>query len=387
MRGSILAARVSMKSKMAADRLTAALLAVACATAGGCRGAADDAAPGLERFEYSTEKMATSFRFVCYAPASEQADEAARAVFARVDEIEQELSDWRETSEVAALRRACAGGPAGPLPASADLVKLLEIARRVAVASDGAFDVTVGPLVELWRRARRREELPSDQELAAARTHVGFRNVDLDAAQRTVTFRIGGVRLDFGGIAKGFAADEMVKVAAAHGVPIALAAAGGDLAVGDPPPGAQGWRIGLAELGDDSDGSEDERPDPSARRPAVLLVLSHAAVSTSGDEWRSVEIGGIRHSHIVDPRTGLGLTRRVLTTVTAPDGATADALATATSVVGPERALDLVARFAGSEARVVTLEDGRAIACASPGFARMMRDASSNDSETGDVRP
>lgn len=388
-----------MKSKIAADRLAAASLALASALVSGCR--SDDAdvapaaapgavretaAPALERFEFSTEKMATSFQFVCYANSREQAVAAALAAFARVDEIEQELSDWRETSEVAELRRACANGPAGPLPVSADLARVLEVAQRISAESDGAFDVTVGPLVELWRRARRREELPGESEISAARARVGYQQVELDAAQRMVSFKTAGIRLDFGAIAKGFAADEMVKVAAVHGVPIALAAAGGDIAAGDPPPGAEGWRIALAELGDESDESNESSSEPPPH-PATLLVLSHAAVSTSGDEWRSFEIGGVRYSHIVDPRTGMGLTRRVLSTVVAPDGATADALATATNVAGPERALELVARFAGSEARIVTLENGTPIACASPGFARMMRAATSTASETGDERP
>jgi thiamine biosynthesis lipoprotein len=395
-----------MKSKIAAAPLAATSIAFAIAFGGaaisGCRSGESDlapaaarevAAPELERFEFSTEKMATSFRLVCYAKSREQAVAAALAAFARVDEIEQELSDWRETSEVAELRRACATAPAGPLPVGADLVKVLDVAQRISAASEGAFDVTVGPLVELWRRARRREELPGEAEIAAARAHVGYRQVELDSAQRTVTFKTAGIRLDFGAIAKGFAADEMVKVAAAHGVSIALAAAGGDIAAGDPPPGAEGWRIALAELGGESNDSSEKIPDESfdetaaapAPRPASLLVLSHAAVSTSGDEWRSFEVAGVRYSHIVDPRTGMGLTRRVLTTVVAPDGATADALATATNVVGPDRGLALVARFAGSEARIVTLENGTPIACASPGFARMMRAASST--ETGDERP
>jgi FAD:protein FMN transferase len=396
-----------MKSNRAADRLAASLMAVLCALGGelssGCRGgtpdattdgAADASATKLERFEFETEKMATSFRLVCYAPTHEQAEAAADAAFARVDEIEQELSDWRETSEVAALRRACAEGPAGPLPVSADLAAVLQVAQRVSAESDGAFDVTVGPLVELWRRARRREELPTEAEIANARAHVGFHYVAFDAAQRTVTFEIGGIRLDFGAIAKGFAAQEMVEVAARHGITSALAAAGGDIAVGAPPPGTEGWHIGLVDLEGDANGTSnetaDERRDVSGddppKRPAELLVLSHAAVSTSGDAFRSFEIAGVRYSHVVDPRTGMGLTRRVLSTVVAPDGATADALATATDVVGPERALALVARFAGSEARIVTLENGTPRACTSPGFARMMRGTSS-PAETGDPRP
>jgi thiamine biosynthesis lipoprotein len=341
----------------------------------GCKGTAQapspapapDLPPPLARFEFSTEKMATELKIVCYAATHDAAATAVLAAFLRVDEIEQELSDWRESSEVAGLRRACANGPAGPLPASADLVAVLQVAQRVAAESNGAFDVTVGPLVELWRRARRREELPGDAALRDARARVGFENVEFDAAQRTVTFKIGGVRLDFGGIAKGFAADAVLQVLAAHGITRALAAAGGDIAVADPPPDSDGWRIELAGL--DVDTGADDGPPP----PRTLLSLAHAAVSTSGDTWRYVEIDGVRYSHVVDPRTGMGLTRRVLSSVVAPDGATADALATATDVVGPELGLALVARFAGSEARIVTLENGRPRACASPGFARMMR--------------
>ncbi len=353
--------------KAAIDAVLGAAVAVALLALGGCA-----AAPS--RFEYSRPSMGTEFRIVLYAESRARADQAAAAAFARIDELDARLSDWRDDSELADLARRSAAPssivPTGPIRASDDLWRVLLVAQEISKRSDGAFDVTVGPLVQLWRRAKRQGELPAEAALAAARAATGFQKLRLDAAAHTVEFAVGGMRLDLGGIAKGDALDQALAVLREQGIERALVDGGGDVAASAPPPGESGWIVALAEL----DGSA----------PRVALRLAHAALATSGDTERYVEIGGRRFSHIVDPRTGLGLERRTLASAIARDGATADALATAVSVVGPERFRRLVDGDEGADgvggaaARVVTSESGTATACASAGWPPMMPAPSSD---------
>lgn len=267
--------------------------------------------------------MGVQARIVLYAPDEAVARKAARAAFDRIAALEDVMSDYRPGSEV---RRLCVQPAGTPVPVSADLFAVLERAVWLSRLSDGAFDVTVAPVVQLWRTARRSGRLPSEAARRAALARVGWRHVRLDAAARTVTLGRSGMQIDLGGIAKGYAIDQALAVLQAHGVERALVELGGDMVVGAPPPGEPGWRIRVAYA--------DE-----AHR---WQILSHAAVSTSGDTEQFVEIDGRRYSHVVDPRTGLGLTTRVAATVVAPDAFTSDGLATMLTVLGREQGLSLV---------------------------------------------
>lgn len=197
--------------------------------------------------------------------------------------------------------------------------------------SDGAFDITVGPLVQVWRRARRQRELPTAEVVAEAKARVGWQKVVLDPRGRTAKLLVPGMRLDFGSIAKGRALDEALRVLRAHGITRALVTGSGDMAIGDPPPDRTGWRIELAPL------------DAPGAPPTRFLSLRNCGFATSGDLFQHVELGGKRYSHIVDPRTGLAMTDHSLVTVIARDCVTANSLSTTTCVVGPERGLTLVA--------------------------------------------
>ena len=167
--------------------------------------------------------------------------------------------------------------------------------------------MTVGPVVRLWRRARRQKELPSPQALRQAEDLVGYKFVRLDAEHQAVELLKKGMAIDLGGIAKGYAMDEALAVLQRHGITRALVEAGGDMRLGDPPPGRSGWRVGIPPL-----------DDPQAE-PVSYLEVSRVAVSTSGDMMQYVEIGGKRYSHIVDPRTGMALTDHCRVMVVGPD--------------------------------------------------------------------
>jgi thiamine biosynthesis lipoprotein len=249
------------------------------------------------------------------------------------------MSDYRSTSELMQLC-AKAGGP--PVPVSPELFYVLEKAVAVSRLSDGAFDVTVGPVVRLWRRCRRTQRLPEPDQLAAARALVGYQNIRLDAAKRTVQLLKPGMQLDLGGIAKGYTADEALKVLQAHGIDRALVAAGGDIAVSGPPPDQpRGWSIAIAPA------------DESERNAPPTLFLHDGAVSTSGDAEQHVVIDGRRYSHIVDPRTGIGLTDPITATVVARRGIDADSLTKVVSVLGPERGLKILESLPNVSARAL----------------------------------
>jgi thiamine biosynthesis lipoprotein len=290
----------------------------------------------LQRYEFQRPEMGLPFRIVLHAPDGTTATNAAEAAFARIAELNSILSDYEEGSELSRLSRSSGSGQA--VAVSPDLWQVLAKSEEVSRASDGAFDLTVGPFVQLWKRARRQRELPTTHQIATARASVGWRYVELDAARHTALLRVPHMRLDPGGIAKGYALDEAAKVLRARGVDRFLVSGGGDMVAGEPPPGQRGWRVEV--------GVFDTTNAPSPR----FVSLRNYALATSGDVFQRAEIGGVRYSHIVDPHTGLGLTDHSLVTMLAPTGITADALSKVVSVLGPERGLPRLKSFPGVEA-------------------------------------
>ena len=299
----------------------------------------------LMRFEFSQPHMGTQFRIVLYASDAGIARAASTAAFRRIAELDDAMSDYKPTSELMQLG-ARAGGP--PVTVSEDLFRVLTAAQDLAGRSDGAFDVTVGPVVQLWRRARRRHELPDLGRLAKALELVGYQKLRLDPKARTAQLLKPGMLLDLGGIAKGYAADEALATLKRYGIESALVAGGGDIAVGGPPPGKRGWRIAIAPLEPQSGRPTARSRIENPKSKIQNLLLRDAAVSTSGDAEQHVEIGGARYSHIVNPKTGMALTGRSSVTIVAPNCTTSDGLATAASVLGPERGLELVKATAGA---------------------------------------
>ena len=286
----------------------------------------------LTRFEFEKPQMGVPFRIVMYAPSKEVASSAADAAFARVSRLNDIMSDYDYDSELSRLGRTSGEKVA----VSDELWTILRKSQEFSKASHGAFDVTVGPYVQLWRKARRERQLPSAEAIEKARRRIGYTNMVLKS--RTVELKVLDMRLDLGAIGKGFAADEALRVLKSRGIKHAFAAASGDMALGDAPPGEQGWKIQLLE-------AQDERGQ-------TFLILKNCGVATSGDLFQFVEIDGKRYSHIVDPRTGVGLTDRSLVTVVAKDGTTADALSTTISVMPQGEGLKLARRY-GAQAREI----------------------------------
>jgi thiamine biosynthesis lipoprotein len=300
------------------------------------------AAPPLTRYTFSERHMGTTFKIMVYAPDEATAKRGARAAFARIAQLDGIMSDYRPTSELMQLSRKAVGKP---VKVSDELFFVLAKSKELSEKSGGAFDVTVGPVVKLWRRARKGKRLPDPEELAAARALVGYKMMKLDPKAHTVELARAGMQLDLGAIGKGYAGDEAVKVLKGAGLSRVLVAAAGDIVAGDAPPGADGWVVGIAPL-----------TDPEGK-PERYVLLNNSAVSTAGDVEQFVENDGKRYSHIVDPHTGMGILGRFSVTVTAKNGLTSDGLDTTVAVLGPQRGLRLVEETPGAAVLFVRKTD------------------------------
>ncbi len=293
----------------------------------------------LTRFEYDEPHMGTKFRIVLYAADRAKADQAAKAGFARVTQLNAIMSDYLDSSELMLLCKKFEAKSVDPVYVGDDLFYVLKKAEEASKLSEGAFDVTVRPLVVLWRQARRTQRLPAADELGAAKALVGYEKIELDEKRQTVKLKTTGMQLDLGGIAKGYAADEVLKILKKHHVENALVAAGGDIAVAGTPPGSNGWKVDIAPL----PGSKEKR----------TLQLKDAAVSTSGDAEQFVVIDGVRYSHIVDPRTGLGVIGRQSVTVIARHGIVADSTTKLATILPPDKALAIIEKMEGVATLIV----------------------------------
>jgi thiamine biosynthesis lipoprotein len=334
---------------------TTCFLALGLAVLASLRCVAGPSEP-LVRYEFQRPEMGVPFRIVLYAGSQTNAARAAEAVFKRVERLNSIMSDYDADSELSRLSRTSGQGQEEPV--SDDLWFVLRRAQELAERSGGVFDVTVGPYVLLWRRARRLHELPDPAKLAQVRQAVGYQHVRLDSGRHAVELLVPNMRLDLGGIGKGYAVDEALKVLRREGVERALVEAGGDMGVGQPPPGKTAWRIELSSV--------DATNAPAAR---FLLLKSHA-ISTSGDLYQRLEIDGKRYSHIIDPRTGIGLTDHSVVNVVAPDGITADSLTKVVSVLGPEQGLKFIEQIPGVAARAMRDIGGKIEVSESSGFAQ-----------------
>jgi thiamine biosynthesis lipoprotein len=261
--------------------------------------------------------MATTFRISCYAADRAVAEKAADACFARIAGLNQIFTDYDPTSE---LMRLCAPDAMYPMAVSPAMLDLLHRSIELARITDGAFDPTCGHLSQLWRRARRQGKLPPTERLQSAIAATDWQRITLDKNSSQASLQPGTL-LDLGAVIQ----------------------AGGDTAVGDAPPGKPGWEIKLRTFS--GPGDEDS---------LTTLVLANRAVSTSGDLYQYTEIAGIRYSHIISPKTGLGLTERIACSVIAPDCTSSDALATAMCVLGQEQGKKLAATLPDVEVRFTT---------------------------------
>ena len=291
---------------------------------------------------YQKPRMGTLFTIRLWAvPAdSQKAGAAADSAFEEISRLNSILSDYELNSELLLVTQQPKNVWS---PVSDDFLKVLTLSHKLAAATDGAFDVTAGPHIRNWRLSKRDRRLPRPDRIQDAFSKTGYQKLAIDHKNKAVKFAVDGMRLDLGGIAKGYAADAALAILIKQGFPQAIVAGSGDIVAGDPPPDhPEGWAIGIRSL--DMEDSE---------KLTDTVLLSHSAVSTSGDTQQFLDIDGLRYSHIVDPKTGLGLTERIGVTIIGPNAVTTDSTATAVSVMGKKRGLAYVEKQVGIECLIV----------------------------------
>ena len=242
--------------------------------------------------------------------------------FDEVDRIDRLMSHYKADSPLSRLNREAARHPVAVEP---ELFAFIADAMRYNRESDGAFDITVGPLMKAWGFFGGEGHMPSAEELAAARRHVGAAHIILNPSDQTIAFDEPGVELDLGGIAKGYAVDRVVGLLRQREVAAALVSAGGSTIYGlGAPPGHEGWNVAIQ--------------DPIDRRNAALTVtLKDRALSVAGSSEKSFESDGVTYSHIMDPRSGRPVQGMLSVAVLARTGTAGDALDDALFVMGAAR--------------------------------------------------
>ena len=220
------------------------------------------------RYSFEKGMMGSPFKLVFYAKNDSIANIAAQSAFKRIEKLNEILSDYRDGSEINLL--SAQSGSGKWIPVSDDLFNILAISQDISKKTDGAFDATLGPVVQMWRHATRKGIFPQETEIREAMSRTGYTKLKLDPKTKKVFLSQKGMRLDIGGLGKGFAAEEAVKVLQSFGIKSVMMDAGGKIVLTGPPPGSEGWNITI------SNGSDSLK----------TMALSNVALATSGPTYR-----------------------------------------------------------------------------------------------------
>lgn len=298
----------------------------------------------VKRYTFSQPKMGSPFGIILYAPDSVTATTAAQQSFALVDSLNTIFSDYADSSELNKL--SATAGSDSFVRVSPLLYKIIFDSKKSWKKSKGAFDITIGTLSHLWRTARREKRFPAPDEIQVAKSKTGFEKVIIDTLNLRVKLLQKGMQLDLGGIAKGFIAQQVIDFLLSKNITSALIDAGGDIACSNAPPEKNGWTIGI------------NIPEQTDELLNNTITLNNKSVATSGDVYQYMEHNGKKYSHIIDPQTGYGVTFQRNVTVIANDGATADWLATACSILPVKKAKRLAKQYKASLI-IATIHNGK----------------------------
>ncbi len=258
-----------------------------------------------------------------------------------IEMIQQTMNDRDENSELSKLN---ATAFEQEVKVSPELFTVLQAAKEYSILSGGAFDVTIGPEVQLWRTMQQTGTPPTSEQIEQARFRVGYEKMILNPETQTVQFELAGMRLDLGGIAKGYAIDLAIEAMKQNGAMGGMVDIGGDIrCFGHSPTRGNNWLIGLQ--------------NPRKEKLITKLKLTDYAVATSGDYRRFIEINGKKQGHILNPATADSAEELISISIVAPTAMQADALATAVAVMGRQRGLDLIESLDGIEAFVITAKN------------------------------
>jgi thiamine biosynthesis lipoprotein len=286
--------------------------------------------------------MDTIIEITAYGPNAEKGVKAAFAEFKRIHDLS---NNFDANSQVSVVNQ---NAGKSKVVVDSDLINMVQHSNELSDKLDGVFDVTIGPLTNLWGIGHKGDFVPSQAEIDKLLPLVNYKMVELNATQNTIYLPKPGMMLDLGGIAKGYAADKAIEALKANGVTSALINAGGDVRVIGNKPDGKPWRIGVQD------------PRNSDGISAKISLTEWDTMETSGDYQRYIVKDGVRYSHIIDPHTGRQPREISSVTIVNNNSGDGDILGTAVFVLGVDRGLELLKQFPGNEAIVVTT-DGKII--------------------------
>jgi thiamine biosynthesis lipoprotein len=287
--------------------------------------------------------MGTFARVVVVAANRDIANKCIEAAFAEIRKVDELMSSYKSDSQISIVNRE---GFKHVVEVSDSVYEVLQRSIEFSRLTNGAFDITVGPLVDLFHSSEKTEVAPSEEEITRAKAKVGFEKLELNNQDKTVRFTVEGMRLDLGGIAKGYAVDKAIEAAKKAGAVGAMVDIGGDIrCFGIDPKGKDNWLIGLQNPSTSSDAGEDSI--------LLELKLTSKAVATSGDYQQFVLIKDKRYSHIINRQTGTSSEGLSSVTIIADNATDADALATSVSVTGMDMGLALIEKLPDTEAILI----------------------------------
>ena len=289
--------------------------------------------PSVAHYRGSHVSMGTTYRIQLYGAVREDLPLVAESAFDEVDRIDRLMSVYKRNSAVSFINRRAGREPVQVEP---ELFDFLQRCLAFSRQSQGAFDVTVQPLMRVWGFFGGQGRLPPETERRKALQRVGFRKLSLDSGRRTVRFSREGMALDLGGIAKGYAVDRVVSLLREYRIESALVSAGGSTVFGlGAPPGKTAWRVKV----------RDPAFPRDPQRSALTVALENQCLSISGSYENSFSSGGVTYSHIMDPRNGRPVQGVLSVAVVAGSGMEGDALDNALFVMGPEKAQGYLKRY------------------------------------------
>jgi thiamine biosynthesis lipoprotein len=306
-----------------------------------------------KKFSFTTQKMASPFTIILYHDDSARANQIAEACFKLADSLIYIFSDYINNSELNGLSASSGSGKS--VPVSPALFEILKESERAYLLSNGAFDITMGPIIRLWRKARKDKQFPEASAIAEKMKSVGFNKVKIDTVSRSVKLTAKDMQLDLGGIAQGYIAQKVLERLYSQNIRKVLIDVSGDIATGDSPLQKEGWTIGI------------NLPE-SENLQKQQLLLHNLSVSTSGDLYQFIEHEGKKYSHIIDPKTGYGITSQKNVTIIADNTTLADWLATACSIL-PVRKAKKLAKKMQAEALIAEMKKAKIVQSATKNFS------------------
>ena len=289
--------------------------------------------------------MGTFARVVAVTKDAATGTQCVEAGMAEIRKVNELMSDYNQESEISRVNSQAAQKA---VQVSESTFEVLEKSVEFSKLTDGAFDITVGPLVDVFHKTKEERVAPTQAQIAQARAKVGYENLILDKENRTVRFAVDGMRLDLGAIAKGYGVDKAIEAARRGGALGVMVDIGGDVrCFGEPPEGRDYWRIGLQDPNSAVEGM-------NAGGLVLTLKVKNTAVATSGDYQQFALIDGKRYSHIMNRKTGMSVEGLSSVTIIADNATDADALATSVSVMGPVKGIALIEKLPNAEAIILT---------------------------------